>query len=625
MKLKRLIASMLCACMLVAACSINFVGVAFAADDDGADLHISNTPSVTGISMTGTSFDVYEVFSAEIVTSDTDDGTTIDSFDYSVNADYIDFFEKAINDYTYPLVNSYQTGDYSNEGATNAAGTVNPDYTAALDTANNAAMEYINGFYDSDTQTMQDLVALLRTYTLTNSITATATTSVATALTESSGTQTVSTSTGDLLGYYLVLDSSDALDADGETTDASSSISAGMLCNIPAHATDGSLTADVSITIKASAPTISKQIWDNDGTGSTSLYDGSTGAWADIGDYQVGDTVEFLITATIPTDLTGYTSETYTYVIEDAMTDGLDFAEGSVVIYTTSNFDNNETVTSSSHTLLENAYYTDKSQYEADEVVLFTYQFDMVSIKENYPQMTEFYIYYQAVVTEDAKVSADGYETNTVELIYSTNPYDATEVASTEDSVYSYTFALDVLKTSGDGVTPLSGATFALYELNASGEGSRDQLYLVYDGDLSDVYEVPVYYIDVTRTASTSAGVVITDATGEFMILGLDDNTTYRLSEISAPTGYNAADPITFIINAAYSTNTNTGEPTVSVSTTNASIDVSSTGNLATTVINTSSALLPTTGGIGTTLFTYGGIILMVGAGTALFIKRKKS
>ena len=48
-------------------------------------------------------------------------------------------------------------------------------------------------------------------------------------------------------------------------------------------------------------------------------------------------------------------------------------------------------------------------------------------------------------------------------------------------------------------------------------------------------------------------------------------------------------------------------------------------GNEATTIKNTTLANLPSTGGIGTTIFTIGGCIIMVAAAGLFFASRRKS
>ena len=95
-------------------------------------------------------------------------------------------------------------------------------------------------------------------------------------------------------------------------------------------------------------------------------------------------------------------------------------------------------------------------------------------------------------------------------------------------------------------------------------------------------------------------------------IIGLD-NKSYTLEETKAPDGYNLASDTT-IASAASSD----GKHLVRVDET---ISEDSTGDI--TVVNRAGASLPTTGGIGTTIFYALGAILVIGAGVALIVRRR--
>lgn len=647
MKTKRFTASLLAVCILVMACSTTLASMVFAADEitRDAEIVVSSNVTSTGISLSGKSFDAYEVFTATLTNTlePTASGSSEEGISYTVSEDFVFFFLQVLdtdeNDATYTY------GDYV---YTIADGTISLAADSSIEaenvpanfdalaetllTANRTfsddAIEYVEDYEDD----MAGLVEELRTYVLTpsNNVPICATTE--SDVIEISGVETVSTNTGDtLLGYYLVLDSADTLatrDQTDETVDTSSVIMAGALVTVPTRDTTGSgyLTNDATITIKGSAPTLTKEVWHNDKVNVTGdfspIYD-IDGSWDVVSDYQIGDTIEFRLTASIPNSLDGY--EKYIYTITDIPEDGIDLNRDSIQIYT--NSDLTGATTGDKHTLIKN------------DDGGFSLEFDMIEIKEMVgSSVTEFYIYYTATISETAIVALE-YETNTASLTYSTNPYDYTETNTIESDVYVYTFDLDVFKTSGDTISPLAGATFALYELSVSGTGSKTQIYLERLTDASgtpvtqdeDGVAVPVYVIttksgasDVITDEVASVGTITTDATGRFNIIGLDDATAYMLTEINAPDGYNAADPLSFTISASYTFSESTGEPSLALTTTNGS-DITASGNvLSTTIVNTSSTLLPSTGGMGTTLLTYGGIILMIGAATVFFIKRKK-
>ncbi|MGL5087831.1 MAG: SpaA isopeptide-forming pilin-related protein, partial [Clostridium sp.] len=109
---------------------------------------------------------------------------------------------------------------------------------------------------------------------------------------------------------------------------------------------------------------------------------------------------------------------------------------------------------------------------------------------------------------------------------------------------------------------------------------------------------------------------------GKFNIIGLDDGIDYTLSETKAPFGYNSISNRAFKITAGYDGN---GIITsLSANAESGITQVAGTYELATTIINTKSPLLPETGGIGTTLFNIVGGSLMISALGLLVFKRRK-
>ena len=126
-----------------------------------------------------------------------------------------------------------------------------------------------------------------------------------------------------------------------------------------------------------------------------------------------------------------------------------------------------------------------------------------------------------------------------------------------------------------------------------------------------------------------------------FTFKGLDDGE-YRLTETTTPQGYNTIDPISFTVTAGHidtwtgqdrtsiltdlqGTDKNTAEGQITFTATKTTNNNKETfnGDLSTNVINKSGSLLPSTGGIGTTIFYIVGVVLVLGAGVLLVTKKR--
>ena len=161
----------------------------------------------------------------------------------------------------------------------------------------------------------------------------------------------------------------------------------------------------------------------------------------------------------------------------------------------------------------------------------------------------------------------------------------------------------------GETETALSGAKFTL---SKNTDGSKP-IALVSEGN--NVYRV-------AKTGETGTVTEITtDANGKFTIQGLDADT-YYLTETAAPAGYNKlAAPIKVMID-------NNGNVTYATKTTangeygNA---VAADASLGIKVLNQSGTELPSTGGMGTTIFYVLGSILVVAAVVLLVTKKRMS
>lgn len=180
-------------------------------------------------------------------------------------------------------------------------------------------------------------------------------------------------------------------------------------------------------------------------------------------------------------------------------------------------------------------------------------------------------VQYTGTVNDSATIN--GENSNTVTMSYSAQ--------SATDSVKFKTYDFAVKKTDGNG-DELAGAKFNLYTTETGGTA------LKFDSDTTG------YYLSATGSAEIDAG----DGTG-VNIRGLKPGT-YWLEEIVTPEGYNklaARQEVT--------------------------ITKDQTATAEVTVVNQAGTVLPSTGGMGTTIFYILGSLMVVGAAVVLVTNKR--
>ena len=300
----------------------------------------------------------------------------------------------------------------------------------------------------------------------------------------------------------------------------------------------------------------------------------STGNYGEKNDADIGQTVNFKSTITAQAGAENY-------VFHDTMSAGLTYTDVTGITLNGTTVDNTD---NKAYTVV-NTGLTDGCTFE----VRFTQAF-CDTLKAN----DQIVISYTATLNENAVIAGEG-NPNTSKVSYG----DSNNTKYTPDSqTKTYTWDVDVFKYAlrDSAETALSGAKFTLSK-NADGS---NPIALVSKGN--NVYRV-------AKTGETDTVTEITtDATGKFTIKGLDADT-YYLTETAAPAGYNKlAGPVTIVI----------GENGVVNGTTEAPQGVDEVK-----VLNQSGAELPSTGGIGTTIFYVLGGVLVVGAAVLLVTKKR--
>ena len=206
---------------------------------------------------------------------------------------------------------------------------------------------------------------------------------------------------------------------------------------------------------------------------------------------------------------------------------------------------------------------------------------------------------------------------------------------TTEDWTRTYTWEVRIYKyaEANSTKTPLDGAKFYLYKdvTETTGETSTTTTYVAKwtnaQGGKFLGWEVSVKDNDGKETKGTQ---LVTTSTGLLVLTGLDADT-YSLVETDAPVGYNKLkDPIAVVIDSNTDTaqgNDNGKQSNATVAITQNGDPISNVDTIATNdevgVLNQSGTELPSTGGIGTTIFYVVGSIMVVAAGVLLITKKR--
>ena len=292
---------------------------------------------------------------------------------------------------------------------------------------------------------------------------------------------------------------------------------------------------------------------------------------ADKTDVEVGQTVNYTVTGKVP-DYTGFTS--YTYKVADTMSDGLTFKKDVKVTVGGTDVTTACTVT-----------------YDANENAnSFTVTVPVLDNK--YTIGAEIKVTYSATVNEKAIAVVSE---NKAELTYSNNPTDSESKTTTPPEiveVYSSKIVIDKYE-AGKEDTKLPNAQFVLYKEVISETGSSTLYYKWNETDKK------VEWV----TDMTAATVKTTDDHGAASFDGLD-NGDYYLVETKAPDGYNQLTEPHKVTVAGSSTDTTKLTAIAKVA-------------------NSTGAELPSTGGMGTTIFYVLGAVLVVGAGVLLVTKKR--
>lgn len=349
---------------------------------------------------------------------------------------------------------------------------------------------------------------------------------------------------------------------------------------------------NVPITPKAEKPSVKKEVFDNfdnqDGT--------STGVFGSSADHAINEKFQFKLTATLPasTDHAYDYYDTYAVCFKDTLSEGITYDKLDSVVINSNGHTYDITNDTSKYTITES---------QNSFVVKIP---DVKTCAEGLDLNDDatITVTYTAHLNDKAYVNTRSGSTenkNSVQLQYSNNPRPGEYWGTTPKSeVYVYTYQLNNTKYHDDDTTgnELAGAGFRLYSDEACTPEQEVKLYK------KDNFYYPIK--DATDKAQDAVE-MFSDEHGQFNVRGLDAGT-YYLKETNPPAGYSACANKEIVISATHDVN-----------------HVSLSGNLSTTIINKKAGgiTLPSTGGIGTTIFYVVGGGLMVAAIVLLVTKKR--
>ena len=383
-------------------------------------------------------------------------------------------------------------------------------------------------------------------------------------------------------GYYLIVDTT--YFNPGDYYHAYNSF---FLLNVP------QVPYVVPINRKVVKPTVEKEVYDNqDGTNEAGF--GSSA------DHAINEEFQFKLTATLPASpdrAYDYYKE-YAVLFNDTLSNGITYDRLDSVVIKSNGIPYDIT--------------NDSSMYEVDDSRLESDHYFVVGIPDvkacgaglNLNDGATITVTYTAHLNDNAAVNSTSGSTdnkNKVQLQYSNNPRNSAYWGFTPESeVRVYTYQLNNTKYRDDDTTgnELAGAGFRLY----SDKDCKNEVELYQEGNL-------YYPIKDAKKGVKNPVEMKSAEDGTFNVKGLDAGT-YYLKETTPPAGYSACADKKIVISATH---------------TEYNVNLSGESNLNNKIINKKAGgiTLPSTGGMGTTIFYVVGGGLMVAAIVLLVTKKR--
>lgn len=349
---------------------------------------------------------------------------------------------------------------------------------------------------------------------------------------------------------------------------------------------------NVDVTPKVEKPSVKKEVYDNqDGTSNEAGFGSSA-------DHAINEEFKFKLTATLPASNVHVYDyyDKYTVIFNDTLSEGITFDRLDTVEIT--NGTTSQVIDSNKYTLYEKQPYLTLGIDDVKTCASGLNLNDGATITVTYTA----HLNDKAFVNTTSGSSTEN--KNSVQLQYSNNPKDSEAYwgFTPESEVRVYTYQLNNTKYRDDDTTgnELAGAGFRLYSDKDCTEEQEVKLYK------KDNFYYPIK--DATDKAQDAVE-MFSDEHGQFNVKGLDAGT-YYLKETNPPAGYSACADKKIVISATH---------------TEYNVNLSGESNLNNKIINIKAGgiTLPSTGGIGTTIFYVVGGGLMVAAIVLLVTKKR--
>ena len=320
-------------------------------------------------------------------------------------------------------------------------------------------------------------------------------------------------------------------------------------------------------------------------------------------DVSIGDTVTYTVSFKTSNYYGAGTEakEIVSYTIEDTLPEFLSNVTVTSIIVDN---DGSDTTTNDRTTVTD--------QFADKKIVIDWY--DETNNQFLYDNGATVTITYTAVVTDKAAIDGIG-NTNKVTVTWTTKGPEQPEPKSMETNETIFTYAIALKKVNNEGKA-LPGAVFQF------------PFYVKSTADANGAY---IYA--GTEAAEGLTNQITTPDSGVIVVKGVKTGS-YDITEVTAPAGYNKLTaPVTVEAVKTNSTTTHTivyldkdgNKVEESAKVTEVKVDIDTIAATAVVVVNKAGTELPSTGGMGTTVFYVLGAVLVVGAGVLLVTKKRMS